>query len=149
MEAAAIKAKLEAKQAKLQAALEIAQRRVSELDTQARARQANELIAGAGAVLGALFGGRRSARSITTAIGTVASNRGMSAAASQRRDTAEAKAQQSRDALHEIEQEILDEVQRINAEWKAKGEAIETLSIRPEAADVRVEKLTLVWVPVA
>jgi hypothetical protein len=147
-EAAAIKAKLEAKQTKLQAALEIAQRRVSELDTQARARQANELIAGAGAVLGALFGGRRSARSITNAIGTVASKRGMSAAASQRRDTAEAKAQQSEDALHEIEQEILDEVQRIDAEWKAKGEAIETVSIRPEAADVRVEKLTLVWVPV-
>ena len=35
------------------------------------------------------------------------------------------------------------------AEWKTKGEAIETVSIHPEAADVRVEKLTLVWVPVA
>ena len=47
-EAATIKSKLEAKQAKLQAALEIAQRRVAELDTQTRAREANELIAGAG-----------------------------------------------------------------------------------------------------
>jgi hypothetical protein len=147
-EAATIKAKLEAKQAKLQSAVEIAQRRVSELSTEARARQANELIAGAGAVLGALFGGRRSARSITNAIGTVASKRGMSASAAQRRETAEAKVQQSQDALQEIEQEILDEVQRIDAAWRAKGEAIETLSIHPEAADVRVEKLTLVWVPV-
>ncbi len=147
-EAATIKAKLDAKQAKLQSAVEIAQRRVSELDTESRARQANELIAGAGAVLGALFGGRRSARSITNAIGTVASKRGMSATAAERRDTARAKAQQSQDALQEIEQQILDEVQRIDAEWKAKGEAIETLSIRPEAADIRVERLALVWVPV-
>ena len=148
-EAATIKGKLEAKQAKLQAALEIAQRRVSELDTQTRAREANELIAGAGAVIGALFGGKRSARSITNAIGSVASKRGMSATASQRRDTAQAKAQQSQDALQQVEQEILDEVQRIDADWKAKGAAIETLSIRPEAADVRVEKLVLVWVPSA
>ena len=148
-EAAQLKRKLEAKQAKLQAALEIAKRRVAELDTQARARQANELVAGAGAVLGALFGGRRSARSITNAIGSVASRRGMSAAAAQRRETAEAKAQHSEDALHEVEQEILDEVQRIDAEWQAKGAEIETLSIHPEAADVHVEKLTLLWVPTA
>ena len=32
------------------------QRRVEELDTQTKSRQANELITGAGAVLGALFG---------------------------------------------------------------------------------------------
>ena len=149
VEAASIKAKLEARQAKLQSALEIAQRRVAELDTQTRSREANELIAGAGAVLGALFGGKRSARSITNAIGTVASKRGQSATASERRDTAQAKAQQSQDALQEIEQQILDEVQRIDAGWKAKGAQIETFSIRPEAADVRVEKLTLVWVPSA
>jgi hypothetical protein len=146
-DAAQIKRKLEAKQAKLEAALEIAKRRVSELDTQTRARQANELVAGAGAVLGALFGGRRSARSITNAIGKVASQRGMSATASQRRETAEAKTQQSEDALREVEQEILDEVQRIDADWKAKATEIETLSIRPEAADVHVERLTLLWVP--
>jgi hypothetical protein len=146
-DAAEIKRKLEAKQAKLQAAVEIAKRRVSELDTQARARQANELVAGAGAVLGALFGGRRSARSITNAIGKVATQRGMSATVAERRETADAKAQQSEDALHEIEQEILDEVQRIDADWKAKAAEIETLSVRPEAADVHVEKLTLLWVP--
>jgi hypothetical protein len=146
-EAAKLKIKLEAKQEKLQAALEIAHRRVAELDTQTRARQANELIAGAGAVLGALLGGRRSARSITNAIGTAASRRGMSATAAQRRETAQAKAQQSEDALHEIEQEILDEVQRIDAEWKQKAAEIETFSIRPEAADVRVERVSLVWVP--
>ena len=65
-----------------QNALELAQRRVEELDTQTKSRQANELIAGAGAVLGALFGGKRSARSITNAVGSVASKHGQSATSS-------------------------------------------------------------------
>ncbi len=68
--------RLEAKKDRLQNALELAQRRVEELDTQTKSRQANELISGAGAVLGAIFGGKRSARSITNAVGSVASKHG-------------------------------------------------------------------------
>jgi hypothetical protein len=62
--------------------------------------------------------------------------------------TAEAKARHAQDALFEVEQEIVESLQRIDAEWSAKAAAIEPLSIRPEAADVRVE-LALVWVPSA
>ena len=124
-------------------------RRVEELDTQTKSRQANELIAGAGAVLGALFGGRRSARSITSAVGSVASKHGQAATASQRRDTAEAKVQQTTDDLQQLEQEILDEVAEIDGKWKTVAEAVETVSIRLEATDVRVTDSRLVWVPVA
>ena len=91
--------RLEAKKDRLQNALEIAQRRVEELDTQTKSRQANELISGAGAVLGAIFGGKRSARSITNAVGSVASKHGQTATVSERRSTAEAKAQQTQDDL--------------------------------------------------
>ena len=87
--------RLEAKKDRLQNALELAQRRVEELDTQTKSRQANELISGAGAVLGAIFGGKRSARSITNAVGSVASKHGQTATASERRSTAEAKEQQT------------------------------------------------------
>ena len=78
--------RLEAKKDRLENALELAQRRVEELDTQTKSRQANELIAGAGAVLGALFGGKRSARSITSAVGSVASKHGQTATSSERRE---------------------------------------------------------------
>ena len=61
-EAAKIRDRLEAKRDRLDKALAQAQRRVEELDTDTRTRQASELISGAGAVLGALFGGRRSTR---------------------------------------------------------------------------------------
>jgi hypothetical protein len=140
--------RLGAKKDRLQNALELAQRRVEELDTQTKARQANELITGAGAVLGALFGGKRSARSITNAVGSVASKHGQSATSSQRRGTAEAKVQQTTDDLAQLEQEILDEVTAIDDKWKTIGETIETVSIRLEATDVRVTDVRLVWVPV-
>jgi hypothetical protein len=146
-DAAKIKDRLEARRDRLENALAQAQRRVEELDTDTRSRHATELIAGAGAVLGALLGGRRSARSITGAIGSAASRRGMSARAAERRTSAQAKAEATRDDLAELEQEILDEVTEIDERWKATAGEIDTLSIRLEATDVRVLETRLVWVP--
>ena len=146
-EAAKIRDKLEAKQDRLEKALELAQRRVEELDTDMRSRQTTELVAGAGEVLGALLGGRRSTRSIAGALGRAASKRGTSAGTAERRKTAQAKVEHARDALTEMELEIAEEVQRIDAEWSEKASATEPVSIRPEATDVRVAKLVLVWVP--
>ena len=98
-EAVKLKERLEAKKDRLQDALEIAQRRVEEIDTQTKSKQANTMIAGAGAVLGALFGGKRNARSIASSVGSVASKMGQTATASERKQTAEAKVQQQEDAL--------------------------------------------------
>ncbi|HXV95322.1 MAG TPA: hypothetical protein VD695_02140 [Gaiellaceae bacterium] len=95
-EAAKIRDRLEAKQDKLEQALELARRRREELDAQVRSRQANELAVGAGEVLGALLGGRRSARSITRALGRAASKRGSSTTAAERLTTADTKADRLR-----------------------------------------------------
>lgn len=147
-EAARIRDRLEAKEERLQKALELAQSRVQELDVQTRSRQAGTLISGAGAVLGAIFGGKRSARSISNAIGTVTSKGGQAATSSRRRDTAAAKAAQTSDELQQIEQEILDEVAAIDAKWRAVADQVEPVAIRLEATDVRVVETRLVWVPV-
>jgi hypothetical protein len=37
-------------------------------------------------------------------------------------------------------------VAEIDAKWRAAAAATDTIAIRPEAADVGVERLTLVWV---
>ena len=140
--------RLEAKRDHLENARDLARRRVEELDTQTKSRQANELITGAGAVLGALFGGKRSARSITNAVGSVASKHGQSATSSARRDTAAAKAQRTTDDLADLEQEILEEVAAIDEKWRRVSEDVEPFAIRLEAIDVRVTDVRLVWVPV-
>jgi hypothetical protein len=148
-EAARITDRLEAKRDRLESALELAQRRVEELDVDMQSRATNELVAGAGAVLGALLGGRRSARSITTAISGASSRRGMTQRTSERRRTAEAKVLRTTEDLQELEQEILDEVAEIDADWKAKAGEVESVPIRLEASDLRVTQLALVWVPTA
>ena len=147
-ETAKIRDRLEARRDRLETALAQAERRVEELDTDTRSRQATELIAGAGAVIGALFGGRRSTRSITSAIGGAASRRGMSARASERKATAKSRAEDVKDDLAELEQEILDEVAEIDERWRAVATEVETLSIRLEATDVRVVETRVVWVPI-
>ncbi len=145
-EAAKIRDRLEAKRDRLERALAESQRRIEQLDTDVRSREASELIAGAGAVLGALFGGRRSTRSITGALSGAANRRGVSSRAAARRAAAENKADDRKDDLAELEQEILDEVAEIDESWRATAADVETLAIRLEATDVHVLETRLVWV---
>ena len=149
-EAARIRDRLEAKRDRLEAALETARRRTEELEVEQRSRRETELLAGAGNVLSVLLGGRGRARTIAragSAIGTAASRRGMTTRAAERRRTAEQKVEARADALEELEQEILDEVAEIDERWDEQAREIETIDVRPEASDVRVVELALVWVP--
>ena len=110
------------------------------------ARQTNELAAGAARSWGrcSAAGGER-ARSRARS-GAPRRGAGPPPARRERRRTAEAKAAQVQDDLQEIEQEILDEAQEIDAKWREVAVAVDTVAIRPESTDVRVERLTLVWV---
>jgi prefoldin subunit 5 len=74
-------------------------------------------------------------------------SQGTAASTAERRETAVARVEHKQDELSEIEQEILDEIERIDAEWQEKAAEVETVAIRAEAADVRVEELKLLWVP--
>jgi len=148
-ETAKIRDRLEAKRDRLEDALETARRRVEELDSSVQSHRTTELVAGAGSILGALLGGKRSTRSIASSVGSAASRRGVSARAAERKQTAEAKAQQKEAELADLEQELLDEVAEIDARWQEAAADVETLSIRAEATDIRVMQLTLLWVPTA
>jgi hypothetical protein len=146
-ETAKIRDRLEAKRDRLDRALAQAQRRVEELQTDTRSRQATELLAGAGAVLGAFLGGKRSTRSMAGALSSAASRRGVSVRSAERRETAKAKADATKDDLAELEQELADEISAIDERWKTVADEVDTLSIRLEATDVRVVETRLVWVP--
>ena len=101
---------------------------------------------GAGAqvtnLLGGLFGGARSRRSIVTDV------RRASASAS-RVDAAQDKVTAAEQAILDIEAELQDEVASIDAEWAAKAASITTMDIPLERTDVVVADLRLVWVPLA
>ena len=151
-ETARIRDRLESRRDRLEATLATARRRVAELETEQRSRATTELVAGAGAVLGVLLGGRGRARSIARAggaLGGAASRRGMTTRAAERRRTAGEKIETVEVSLEELEQQILDEVAEIDATWSERAREIEPVEVRLEQADVRLVELALVWVPTA
>ena len=151
-ETAKIRDRLETKRDRLERALETARRKVEEAATEQSSRRSTELLSGLGSVVGVLLGAKADTRTIARAgraLGGAASRRGMTTRAAERKQSAEEKVELAETDLEELEQEILDEVAEIDEKWAQTAEAIETVPVRLEAADVRVVETTLVWVPTA
>ena len=122
--------------------LATAQRRMSDLEADVAARRQQEVVSGAGDLLGALLGGRKR-NSITRA----ASRRSQTRRTEARRDSAaEALAAKQAD-LEALEDDLAAEIDAIRIEWDDKAALIEELEIPAEKVDVQVTELKLVWVP--
>jgi len=123
--------------------------RVAEVEQSARARRNEELLGGAGALLGAVLGGRGRTRSLVRGLGGAAGRRGRSRTASQRRETVGNRAEEAAVAVADLEADLQDELVAIAAEWDDKAAQVEPLPIGLEKADVSLQQVTVVWVPVA
>jgi hypothetical protein len=120
---------------------------MAEAGAEADARQRQDVVAGAGALLGALFGGRRSSRGLSQ-LGRALGG-GSSSAAKARARTASAKADETADDLADLELELAEAIEEITAKWDEAAATVETVPIRLEAADVHVVETVLVWIPTA
>jgi hypothetical protein len=151
-EAAKLRDKMEARLDRLTDRIEAAKERRDLLEVDARERKQQEMVAGAGALVSALFGGRASARSIAAraarALGSASSRRSMSARTEERLAAAEARVDEASRELEEMETELMTTLSRLDDEWSTKGREVETLVVPPEASDVKIEDVSLVWVPV-
>ncbi|MGE3620074.1 MAG: DUF87 domain-containing protein [Acidimicrobiia bacterium] len=128
-------------------ALAAAQDRVEQARTAQTSRRSDELVSGAGELLGAILGGRRSARSIATGIGSAMRRRGRAGEASKRVEVASNRAEEKATALADLEADLADELAAIAAEWDAKAAAVQDLEVPLERSDVKVAELALVWFP--
>ena len=137
-----MKDRLETKRERLDGALRTAQQRIDQATAEESARKQQQLIAGAGQLLGALFGGRSSTRGLSKIGGAFA---GSSAKA--RAQTAESRAADVQDDLASLEQELADEIAEIQERWDAVAAEVETVPIRLEVSDVKVVDTRLVWIP--
>ena len=148
-EADALRAKYEARADRAEVQLARAADRVAEVEEAAKARRNEELLGGAGALLGAVLGGRGRTRSIVRSMGGAAGRRGRSRTAGRRRETVQNRAEDAAAALADLEADLQDELAAIAAEWDQKAGQVEPLPIGLEKADVSLQQVTLVWVPVA
>jgi Helicase HerA, central domain len=147
--AAVMAKRYEARVQRARAALATAADRVEQAEEVQNSRRSDELLSDAGDVLGSIFGGRRSARSIAGKVGGIARRRGRSSEADRRADAAANRVSEKQEALADLEADMAEELAAIADEWDAKASAIETIEVGLEKSDVRVTDIALVWVPVA
>jgi hypothetical protein len=146
--AAATARKYEARLQRARAALATAEDRVEQAEQARSTRSSDELLSGAGDLLGSLFGGR-GVRSMAGKLGGIARRRGRSSEASGRVDAAANRAEEKAEALVALEAEMADELAAVADEWDAKAASIEPVEVPLEKSDIRITDLSLVWIPVA
>jgi hypothetical protein len=122
-----------------------AEQRVEREKTQASSQTMSTALSVGGSLLGALFGGRRSSalREASTAA------RGVGRVTKERADVANAEAEAAalRDQQQSLNAELEGEISRLETELDPATIRIETAATKPKKADIAVEDLALVWVP--
>ncbi len=143
-EMAKLKDKHESSINRIKSQLNNADRRVRELNTDTRQRQQEELLHGAGDLLSGLLGGRR--RSLS--LGGAASRRSMTIRTQERLRSAEEKKEEKESELEELEDKLAEEISAISDRWKIAADQIEEIEIPLEKADIDVEEVSVLWIPV-
>lgn len=146
-EANKIRKTLVAKSDKLKKAIDDAARRRDEAASSAQASKTDELLGGAGSLLGALLGGRRSASSIATAVRGAANRRSKSSRAADKVATYQEKIEDAGDELEALEAELADAITEITDRWEAVAANITSRPVPLEKNDISVSQLSLVWIP--
>ena len=117
--------------------------RVRELEGEADAKQQNELISGAGDLLGALLGGRKR----SNPLGMAADRRAATTKARARVDAAWDRLTDKQQALVELEDELADEISSTTERYAGMADEIDTIEVSLEKADIQVADLKLIWIP--
>jgi hypothetical protein len=141
-ETAKIRDRFEDKMDSVAKQIDAARLRIDEIAVDVETRRQEEMMSGAGTLIG-LLTGRRSTRSLSSA----ASKRSMVRKAEQRLRTAEAKYTSLIEDLEELGDDLDEEILEIDSEWRAKAAEVDTLEIGLEKSDISVEEIALVWIP--
>jgi hypothetical protein len=150
-ESARLREKYEQRVDRAELALAKAEDRVRELEHAAEARRKEEVLSGAGSLLGALLGGRKGglAGRLARGIGGIGRRRNRSTQADQRLRTAQRRVDEAGESIEDLEDELADELTEIGERWLAAAEKFETLEVGLEKNDITVDEVVLAWLPVA
>jgi hypothetical protein len=144
----ALQARYEARIAKAREALGVALDRVAQAEAAESTRRQSDMVAGAGSLLGAVLGGRRSARTMARDMSRVLTGQGRRDAAAQRVRSDENRAADRQEALAKLEADLARDLAAIDEKWAAKAAAIEPIEVPLERSDIRVTARCVVWIPV-
>jgi len=142
-----IRAKLQLKIDRINEVISADRQRAQQLDEEAQASRRNEAISFGGSVLGAIFGGRGSARSVASAANRIATGRSRSQKAGNRVEGALARIDEKMASVDDLQAQLADEITDIVAHWADVADDVVTIDVPLEKSDVSIEQVALVWVP--
>lgn len=138
---------LETKSDRIRAAIDKAEDRIRELETDVKSRGRDQILDIGMSVLGGVLGGRRSTRSILGGARRAQSKSRVKGNAEERLQTAQNRLADKVDELDELETELTDALFEIQADWDDRAKEIEPLEVPLEKTDISIEDFTLIWVP--
>lgn len=142
-EAAKLRSRFESKLDTARDQAERAERRLRELDVDLSGRRQQEIVSGAGTLIGIFMGGRRGTR----ALSSIASKRSQTRRTAERRRSAEDRLADEREDIEELEDQLAEELESIWARWSEVATRIEPLEVGLEKNDIDVEPLGVFWAP--
>ncbi len=140
-EAATLRARYESKLRTQRDQAARAERRVRELEVDVESRRQQELVAGAGDLLGMFLGGRRRTRSLSG----VASRRSTTRRTAERLHSAEDRLRDELEDVEELEAELARDLEAIWERWKEAVWQVAQVDVTLEKNDIRVESVGLIW----
>ena len=123
--------------------LRTAESRVRELETDVSGSRQDELVRGAGDLIGVFLGGRRRSSGLSKA----AARRSQTRRTQERLRSAQDKVSAKIELLDDLEDDLADDFHEITAKWDAAAAEITTVEIGLEKSDIHVEELALLWIP--
>lgn len=146
-EASKLRDKLLSKREQIETAIRKAEEQKAAAEQSASASKTDEFLGGAGSLLGALLGGRRSASSIASAVRGVASRRSKSSRAADKVETYQDRIDAKMGELHELETAISSAIVEIDERWSSIAESTTSVDIPLERNDISIQQVALIWVP--
>ena len=147
---AKLRNKLEKKVRRLERRVETAELRLDNAQDRLETSQRDEMISGAGSVLGVLLGRRSVVSMARRAAGSVSSasrRRARSARLQGKIDEQTQKIEDLQQEVEDLETETSEEIVAIADEWEEKAQHIDAFSIGLERDDVDVDQVCVVWIP--
>ena len=142
-----IRQRLQLKIDRINDALAADRMRAQQLDEEASASRRNEALSIGGSVLGAIFGGRKSARSISSQVNRAATGRSRSQKVDNRMDQALGRIDDKMSDIDQLQAQLADELFDIVAHWTDIADNIDTVQIPLEKTDISISQVALIWVP--
>ena len=148
-ETAKLRDKYEKQVDRAELALVKAEDRLRELEEAAEARKKDELLSGAGSLLGALLGGKKGglAGRLARGLGGAGRRRSRASQADQRLRTAQNRVEEAGDKIYDLEIELEDELTEIGQRWMMVATEVETVDVGLEKTDISVDEVVLAWLP--